>query len=105
MRECPRASLCGGSLGTLGGCGVCSSLTATVSMKSPAPWSFSRVSPTLDWEQKPGPEPPPRACVEAAQGPTLGSVLLSRHCEHRERPEGCLGGRPGLGRGLHAPCA
>ena len=47
MRECPRARLCDGSLGTLGGCGVCSSLTAAVSTKSPVPWSFSRVSPTL----------------------------------------------------------
>ena len=105
MRECPHPSLCGGSLGTLGGCGVCSSLTATVSMKSPAPWSFSRVSPMRHWEQKLGLKPPPpKACVEAAQGPAWGSVLLSCHCEHRDRPEGWLGGGHGSGHGLQAPC-
>ena len=75
MRECPRASLCGGSLGTLGGCGVCSSLTGAVSMKSPAPWSFSRVSPTLDWEQKPGPEPPSQGLCGGSPGSHTGKRL------------------------------
>ena len=104
MRECPHPSLRGGSLGALGGCGVCSSRTAAVSMKSPALWSFSWVSPMLQWEQKPGPKLPSQGLWEAAQGPTQGSVLLSRRCEHRERPEGWLGDGPGSERKLHAQC-
>ena len=77
MRECPHPSLCGGSLGTLGGCGVCSSLTATVSTKSPAPWSFSRVSPMRHWEQKLGLKPPssPQGLCGGSPGSRMGKRL------------------------------
>ena len=77
MRECPHPSLCGGSLGTLGGCGVCSFLTATVSTKSPAPWSFSRVSPMQHWEQKLGLKPPssPQGLCGGSPGSRMGKRL------------------------------
>lgn len=75
MRECPCPSLCGGSLGTLGRCGVCSSLTAAVSTKSPALWSFSRVSPMLHWEQKPGPKLPSQGLWGGSPGSHTGKHL------------------------------
>lgn len=50
-----------------------------------------------------GPSPHPKACVEAAQGPAWGSVLLSHHCEHRDKPEGWLGSGHGSGHRLQTP--
>ena len=76
MRECPRPSLCGGPRGTLGRCGVCSSLTAAASTKSPAPWCFSRVSSMRLWEQKLGSKPHSQGLRQPR--PTWGSVLLSQ---------------------------
>lgn len=73
MRECPRASLCGGSLGTLGvGVGSSSSPHShRASMKSPARGA-SPGCPHTGLGTEAGARAPPRACVEAAQGPTLG---------------------------------